>query len=180
MLDVMINGKDSVTGQGLKGSQIIDEIVTMPIGSSTALCPIASALYYLTRNPGRVQKAREEIDVMLGDGELTHEQLERLSYCAGVVTESMRLSAAAPGFNLEPRPDVAKGPVLIGGGKYKVPAKQTMIVVLHGVNRDPEVFDSPEIFRPERRVGESFEKSPKGAKKWFGTGKRVCRGKEWA
>ena len=180
MLDVMINGKDPVTGQGFKESQIIDEIVTMPIGSSTAPCVIASALYYLNKNPQCVKKAREEIDAVLGDGEFTHDHLDKLPYCAGVVRESMRLSAAAPGFNIEPRPDVNKGPVMIGGGKYEVPAKQTMIVVLHGVNRDPDVFDSPEEFRPERMIGESFEKLPEGAKKWFGNGKRVCVGKEWA
>lgn len=132
----MMNDKDPETGQALSEQEIIDEIVTMPIGSSTAPCVISSAIYYLLKNPGCVTKAREEIDSVIGDGEFTHDYLESLPYCAGIVRESLRLSAAAPGFNIEPLPD-AQGPILLGGGKYHVPAKQTLIIVLHGVNRDP-------------------------------------------
>lgn len=179
LLYAMMNGKDPETGKSLNEQQIIDEIVTMPIGSSTAPCVISTAIYYLLKNPECIAKAREEIDAVLGEGEFTHDHLERLSYCAGIVRESLRLSAAAPGFNIEPLPET-KGPVLLAGGKYQVPAKQTMIVVLHGVNRDPAVFDEPEAFKPERMVGEAFEKLPAGAKKWFGNGKRVCYGKDYA
>lgn len=179
MLYTMMHAKDPETGQSLNDQQIIDEIVTMPIGSSTAPCVISSAIYYLLKNPACISKAREEIDSVIGNGEFTHDHLERLPYCAGMVRETLRLSAAAPGFNIEPLPET-KGPVLLGGGKYEVPAKQTMIIVLHGVNRDPTVFEEPEAFRPERMVGEAFEKLPEGSKKWFGNGKRVCFGKNYA
>ena len=179
LLDTMINAKDPETGKSLSEQQIIDEIVTMPIGSSTAPCTISSAIYYLLKNPKCITKAREEIDSIIGDGEFTHDHMERLSYCAGIVRETLRLSAAAPGFNIEPLPDT-QGPVLLGGGKYQVPAKQTLIILLHGVNRDPAVFEEPEAFKPERMVGEAFERLPEGSKKWFGNGKRVCIGKEYA
>ena len=179
MLYTMMHAKDPETGQSLNDQQIIDEIVTMPIGSSTAPCVISSAIYYLLKNPECISKARGEIDSVIGNGEFTHDHLEGLPYCAGIVRETLRLSAAAPGFNIEPLPET-KGPVLLGGGKYEVPAKQTMIIVLHGVNRDPTVFEEPEAFRPERMVGEAFEKLPEGSKKWFGNGKRVCFGKNYA
>ncbi|KAL8701646.1 MAG: hypothetical protein Q9201_004803 [Fulgogasparrea decipioides] len=179
MLYTMLNAKDPDTGKSLDEQQIIDEIVTMPIGSSTAPCVIASALYYLLKTPSCIATAREEVDSVVGDGEFTHAHLEKLPYCAGIVRESLRLSAAAPGFNIEPLPDT-QGPVSLGGGKYQVPAKQTMIIVLHGVNRDPAVFAEPEAFKPERMVGEAFDKLPAGAKKWFGNGKRVCYGRHYA
>jgi len=154
-------------------------MVSMPIGSSTAPCVLSTAIYHLLKNPKCIEKAREEIDGVLGDGEFIHDHLERLYYCAGIVREALRLSAAAPGFNIEPLPET-KGPILLGGGKYQVPATQTMIIVLHGVNRDPAVFEEPEAFTPERMVGEAFERLPAGAKKWFGNGKRVCYGKDYA
>ena len=179
MLYTMMNAKDPETGNSLNEQQIIDEIVTMPIGSSTAPCVISSAIYYLLKNPGCITKAREEIDSVIGDGEFTHDSLEKLSYCAGIVRETLRLSAAAPGFNIEPLPGT-KEPVLLGGGKYQVPAKQTLIIVLHGVNRDPAVFEEPLAFKPERMVGEAFEKLPEGSKKWFGNGKRACYGRNYA
>ena len=179
LLYTMMHAKDPETGQSFNDQQIIDEIVTMPIGSSTAPCVISSAIYYLLKNPDCISKAREEIDSVIGNGEFTHDDLENMPYCAGIVRETLRLSAAAPGFNIEPLPDT-KGPVVLGGGKYEVPAKQAMIIVLHGVNRDPNVFEEPEAFKPERMVGEAFEKLPEGAKKWFGNGKRVCYGKNHA
>lgn len=179
MLYAMMNAKDPETGKSLSEQQILDEIVTMPIGSSTAPCVVSSAIYYLLKNRECITKAREEIDSVIGDGEFIHDHVDKLPYCTGIVRESLRLSAAAPGFNIEPLPDT-EGPVLLGGGKYQVPAKQTMIIVLHGVNRDPAVFEEPEAFRPERMVGEAFEKLPEGSKKWFGNGKRVCIGRYYA
>ncbi|KAL8919740.1 MAG: hypothetical protein Q9208_006606 [Pyrenodesmia sp. 3 TL-2023] len=179
LLYTMMNGKDPETGKSLDEQQIIDEIVTMPIGSSTAPCVIATAIYYLLQNPSSITKAREEIDSVIGEGAFTQEHLDNLPYCAGIVRETLRLSAAAPGFNIEPLPET-KGPVMIGGGKYQIPAKQTVIVVLHGVNRDPAVFADPEAFKPERMMGDAFESLPEGAKKWFGNGKRVCVGRHYA
>ena len=179
MLYAMLNAKDPETGKSLTEQQIIDEIVTMPIGSSTAPCTISTAIYYLLKNPECITKAREEIDSVIGDAEFSHDHLEKLSYCAGIVRETLRLAAPAPGFNIEPVPGT-KGPVLLAGGKYQVPPKQTLIIVLHGVNRDPAVYEEPEAFRPERMVGEAFEKLPAGAKKFFGNGKRVCYGRNYA
>lgn len=180
MLYAMMNAKDPETGKSLTESQIIDEIVTMPIGSSTAPCVISSAIYYLLKNPECLAKAHEEIDLVIGEGvDFQHDHLAQLPYCAGIVHESLRLSAAAPGFNIEPLPGT-KEPVVLGGGKYQVPAKQTLIIVLHGVNRDPAVFPDPDAFKPERMMGEAFENLPRGAKKWFGNGKRVCYGEHYA
>lgn len=51
MLYSMMNDEDPETGQALSEQQIIDEIVTMPIGSSTAPYVISSAIYYLLKNP---------------------------------------------------------------------------------------------------------------------------------
>ena len=182
LLAAMIDGKDPETGKGLDEQRILDEIVTMPIGSSTAPCAVAAALYYLRRNPDCIAKARAEIDAVIGDGEFTHDHLDRLPYCTGVMRETMRLAAPAPGFNIEPRPDVyAKGQTVpLAGGRYEVPAGQTMIIVLHGVNRDPAVFAEPEAFRPERMVGDAFARLPAGAAKWFGNGKRACFGRAYA
>ena len=179
MLHTMLTAKDPETGESLNEQQIIDEMVTMPIGSSTAPCAVSSAIYYLLKNPACIAKARKEIDSVIGDGEFTHDHLEKLPYCTAIVRETMRLSAAAPGFNIEPLPGT-QGPVLLGGGKYQVPPKQTMIILLHGVNRDPDVFADPNAFEPERMVGDAFDKLPEGAKKWFGNGKRVCIGRHYA
>ena len=182
MLYTLINAKDPETGKSLDREQIIDEMISLPIGSSTAPCIVSHVLYHLLKNPDCIRQAREEIDSVLGKSELTYTSLEKLPYCGGVVRESLRLSAAMPGYTREPRPEVSdsKSPIFLGGGKYELPPKQAMIIVFHGVNRDPTVFENPEAFKPERMVGERYESLPEGAKKIFGNGKRICFGRHYA
>ncbi|KAK1777243.1 cytochrome P450 [Copromyces sp. CBS 386.78] len=183
MLWALMNAKDPETDKGLSESQVLDEIVTMPIGSATAPCAITATIYYLLQNPEVVTKARQELDRVIGAGPLLDEHLSQLKYIQGITRETLRLSCAAPGFNLEPvpRPNKAdKSPILLQGGKYQVAHDQKLIIVLAGVNRDPAVFEDPLAFKPERMMGDEFDGLPQGVKKWFGNGKRECIGKEWA
>jgi cytochrome P450 len=181
LLWTLLNAKDPETDKALTESQIIDSIVTMPIGSSTAPCAIAAGILFLLQNPDALVRARDEIDAVVGDGPLKHEHVSQLHYVAGLVRETLRLSCAAPGFNIEPVPKPGdESPVFLGGGKYQIAHNQAMIIVLAGVNRDPAVFDEPLAFRPERMMGEAYEQLPAAVKKWFGNGKRECIGKHWA
>ncbi|KAI1419004.1 cytochrome P450 [Xylaria sp. FL1777] len=180
VLDAILTAKDPETGKALTESEVIDEILSMPIGSSTAPCLLTTSILFLLQNPEVVTKARQELDAVIGDGEFQYEHLSQLQYIEGVMRESLRLSFAAPGFNVEPIPKDNKSPVLLGGGKYQIAYNQAVIIVLAGVNRDPEVFEEPLAFKPERMMGESFDKLPAGVKKWFGNGKRQCIGKHWA
>ncbi|KAH6889642.1 cytochrome P450 [Thelonectria olida] len=179
-LTAMLDAKDPETGIALTESQVIDEIVSMPIGSSTAPCLVSTAIYLMLKNPHVIATARKEIDAVVGAGELTHAHISQLPYIAGLVRESLRLAFPAPGFNIEPIPSESKAPVLLGGGRYQVAHDQAMILVLAGVNRDANVFEDPLAFRPERMVGEAYEKLPAGVKKGFGNGKRECIGKHYA
>ncbi|KAL1863137.1 hypothetical protein Daus18300_008130 [Diaporthe australafricana] len=197
LLWALMEGKDDQTGKGLTESQVVDEIVSMPIGSSTAPGLVASAVYFLVKNKDSLAKARKELDQVVGPwpgqgapgdaAQIQADHLPQLKYIEGIVRESLRLSFAAPGFNIEPLPrpkgpsgDADKSPILLAGGKYQVAHDQAMIIVLAGVNRDPAVFEDPLSFKPERMMGEAFEDLPSGVKKWYGNGKRECIGKHWA
>lgn len=179
MLHALLHAKDSETAEKLNEERIVDEIITLCIGTATAPNLVAFALYYLLKKPEELAKARAEIDAVVGlGGQLTLASLSKLQYCEAALRESIRLSAVAPGFNIEPIPSQdMTGFVSLANGKYQIPKNQTMIAVLAAVNRDPEVFDEPEAFRPARMLGEAFEKLPIGVKKWFGNGKRECIGK---
>jgi cytochrome P450 len=182
MLNAMINDKDPQTGKSLSDEQIIDEIINIFIGSATSPCFVSFALYYLLKNPEYITKARAEIDSILGaDGELTFDNLQNFKLNNAILRESMRLSAVAPGFNIEPRPDVNPGPhVSLAGGTYQIPSNQAIIAILGAVNRDPAVFDEPDVFRPERMLDEAYENLPSGVKKGFGNGQRQCFGTKFA
>ncbi|KAF4122179.1 Cytochrome P450 [Geosmithia morbida] len=181
VLTALMGHKDPETGVGLTDSQVIDEMVSMPIGSSTAPCLLATAVYYLIRNPDVVAKAREEMDRVIGTADFSSEHLPQLAYLEGIVRESLRLGHPAPGFNLEPVPDEGDtSPIQLAGGKYEIAHDQKVILVLAGVNRDPTYFEDPLAFKPERMMGARFDKLPKGASRWYGNGKRECIGKHFA
>lgn len=182
LLAHLLNAKDPETGKTLTESQVIDEIVSMPIGSSTAPCLLASTIYHLLKNPHVIAKAREELDSVIGpEGEFKKEHLDQLKYIQAIIHEGLRLTHPAPGFNIEPIPSDSKQPILLGNGKYEVAHNQPLILVLAGVNRDPSVFESPLEFRPERMLGDDvWEKLPRGVTRGFGNGKRECVGRHYA
>ncbi|CAG8946192.1 unnamed protein product [Penicillium salamii] len=179
LLHALLHGKDPETSESLPDSRVIDEIINIFIGSATTPNLVTFALYYLAKNPSEITRAREEIDSIVSpSGELQQSDIAQLSYCEAILRESFRLCATAPGFNIEPLP--TDGPVLIGGGEYGIPKTQTMIVILSAVNRDPAIFENPDAFKPERMLGESYDRLPAGVKKGFGNGKRECYGKNYA
>ena len=180
LLDALLNSKDPETGRSMSEQQIIDEIVTPLIGSTTSPCLMSFTLYYLVKSPQEITKAREEINAVIGSkNPFTLSHLSRLPYCEAILHESLRLSAAAPGFNIEPLPST-KSIVTLADGEYEIPKNQVMIAVLSAVNRDPAVFSDPLSFQPKRMLGEAYDKLPSSVKKGFGNGKRECIGKNYA
>lgn len=181
LLDALLHGTDPDSGEKLSDTKVVDEVVTIFIGAATSSNLVSYALYYLMKNPEKRTKAYAEIDSVIGsDQKIQLEKLRELKYCEAIIRETLRLSATAPGFNIEPIPTQDKSPIFLAGGKYEIPHDQTMIVILHSVNRDPEVFEDPETFSPERMLGEKWDNLPSAAKKGFGNGKRECYGKMWA
>ncbi|KAJ5644434.1 hypothetical protein N7507_010445 [Penicillium longicatenatum] len=183
MLDALLNGVDPESGLKLKDSQVLDEIVTIFIGAATAANLLTYAVYYLSNNPEALKKGQDEIDAVVGDGPIDLSHLKQLNYVEAILRETIRLSATAPGFNIEPIPpkdSKDKTPVLLAGGEYQIPNNQPMIAILNAVNRDPAVFEDPLAFKPEQVLGDKWDKLPAAAKKGFGNGKRECIGKLWA
>ncbi|KAJ5972126.1 uncharacterized protein N7479_002044 [Penicillium vulpinum] len=179
LLHALIHGKNPKTGEYITDKLVIDEIINIYIGSATAGYLVAFALYYLAKDQDALARARQEIDALIGPSDqVEHHHISQLPYCEAVLRESFRLSAPAPAYNMEPLP--TNGPALLGGGKYEIPESQPMIPIIAAVNRDPAVYDDPEAFKPERMLGEAFDRLPAGAKKGFGNGKRQCYGKVFA
>lgn len=182
MLNALLHAIDPQTKQALTTEQVIDEIVSLLIGTVSAPNLLSFVFYHLAKSPEEVIKARYEIEGLLGrEGQITYEHLSRLPYCEAILRESMRLSTPAPGFMVEPIPEQLKGGCLfLAEGKYEISRDQPLMAILSAANRDPAVFDDPDVFRPDRMLSENFDNLPTGVKKGFGNGKRQCIGKEYA
>ncbi|KAF7818981.1 cytochrome P450 93A3-like [Senna tora] len=150
-------------------------------GTDTTAMTIEWALKELTNNPRVMEKARKEIDSVIGKGRVVNESdITILPYLQAVVKETLRLHPAGPLMVRE-----SSGNCSIGG--YYIPAKTRMFINVWALGRDPKYWDNPLEFQPERFVMSDEGKSGKNDKKReidvrgqdyhllpFGSGRRGC------
>lgn len=187
ILNVMINGRDPKTGEGLSDDSILDNMMTFLVAGESSL-PNASRMqplifdvtkghettsgalsflmYYLLKTPRVYKKLQEEIDTVVGrNGRLHIEHLAKLPYLNACIRESLRLHPTAPGFTLGVHPEKPhEGDITLGYGKYKIEKTDSIAVLLNKAMQDPAVYgpDSEE-FKPERMLDENFEKLPRNS-----------------
>ncbi|KAJ0025007.1 hypothetical protein Pint_09105 [Pistacia integerrima] len=141
-------------------------------GTDTSAATVVWAMTYLMKNPRIMKKVQEEIRSVVGNkGFVDEDDVQDLPYLKAVVKETMRLQPTVP--FLVPRETIEK--CIIEG--YEIPAKTLVLVNTWAIGRDPEAWENPEEFYPERFIGSSidfkgqhFELIP------FGAGRRVCPG----
>ncbi|WP_101295625.1 cytochrome P450 [Halegenticoccus soli] len=183
--DVVSLLRDADAGVESSREQIRDEVVTLLLaGHETTALTLTYALHLLSRNPEAAAALRAELDDVLGGGGAgsasgpggrppTADDLSALPYVEKTVKETMR--AHPPVYELlrEAAEDDE-----IGG--YRIPAGSTVAFQQWVVHRDPDTYDDPETFRPERWTDE-FERSlPRFAYFPFGGGPRRCIGDRFA
>ncbi|KAL5102303.1 hypothetical protein RYX36_006630 [Vicia faba] len=124
----------------------------------------------LMKNPRVMKKVQEEIrKTYEGKGFLEEEDVQKLPYLKAVIKETMRLYPILS--ILFPRETMKE--IKIEG--YTNPDKTLVYVSAWAIHRDPETWENPEEFYPERFLGsdidfkgQDFELIP------FGSGRRIC------
>ncbi|KAL2622759.1 hypothetical protein R1flu_002964 [Riccia fluitans] len=141
-------------------------------GTDTNSATAEWALSELLRNPRILQKAQAEMDSVVGRERFVEEaDLPHLPELNAICKETFRLHPAAPLISR-----VSAEYCEVHG--YRIPAKTRLFVNIYAIQRDPEVYDRPTEFYPERFVGSGkdvhgvdFDLLP------FGSGARKCPGK---
>lgn len=176
LLSLMLNGVDPVTGEKLDDDNIAHQMITFLIaGHETTSGLLSFATYLLLKNPDALQKARDIVDRVLGEGLPRIEHLAELRYIEQILMESLRIWPTAAAFAVYPME-----PTVLGG-KYPLTPDDTVLILEPMLHRDPEVWgEDAEIFRPERFAPENAEKLPPNAWKPFGNGARACIGRPFA
>ena len=126
----------------------------------------------LVRNPRVMKKAQEEVRKIVGNKpKINMNDIIKMEYLNFVIKENLRLHPSAP--LLLPRETSAS--VEVGG--YHVPAKTRVFINAWAIQRDPNIWEKPEEFIPERFennpfdfIGQDFELVV------FGGGRRGCPG----
>ncbi|GAB4830274.1 hypothetical protein Ancab_040680 [Ancistrocladus abbreviatus] len=141
-------------------------------GTDTTTSTIEWAMAELLHKPDKLRKARVELEQVIGRGNpLEEEDIARLPYLQSVVKETLRLHPAIP--LLMPR-KVDTDFQLCG---FMVPKNAQVIVNAWAIGRDPNFWENPNSFEPERFLGSAID--PKGQHFElipFGAGRRICAG----
>jgi cytochrome P450 len=148
-------------GSPMSPAELRDELVTALVaGHETTASQLAWAFALLCRAPEVQRRLAAELDA--GEDE---------AYLTATINEVMRRRPVLP--NAEPR--LVKQRVEIGGFSY--PPGVVLVINAHLVHHDPEIYDDPYAFRPERFLG----RAP-GTYTWlpFGGGRRRCIGASFA
>ncbi|CAI9099143.1 OLC1v1035920C1 [Oldenlandia corymbosa var. corymbosa] len=141
-------------------------------GTDTSAITVTWAMTALMKNPKVMKKLQAEIRELKGKREiLDEEDVENLPYLNATVKETMRLFPAVP--LLVPRETLET--CKIDG--YEIQPKTLVYVNAWGIGRDPEVWENPDEFLPDRFLnsdidvkGQDFQLIP------FGSGRRGCPG----
>lgn len=176
LLYTMLNGKDPLSGESLSKENIRHQLITFLVaGHETTSGLLSFALYHLMKNPKVLARAYKHVDEILGDdNDPGLDQIQQLSYIEQILQETLRLAPTAPAYAVQSRKDT------LIGGKYPVKKGQAVYILLPYLHRDPDVWERPGEFIPERFGSDSIRKASRHGWKPFGNGIRACIGRAFA
>lgn len=154
--------------------QLRDEAITLFLaGHETTAIALSWTWWLLAQHPGVEATLHAELDKALAGRVPCVDDLPRLRYLDGVLTESMRLYPPAWGMAR-----MAIEEAEIGG--YRIPKRSGVSFAQWIVHRDPRWYENPEEFRPERWKNDLMKRLPRFAYFPFGGGARMCIGNTFA
>ncbi|ESQ38234.1 hypothetical protein EUTSA_v10029398mg [Eutrema salsugineum] len=142
-------------------------------GTDTSTNTIEFAMAELISKPELVKRAQQELDEVVGEDNIVEEShITRLPYILAIMKETLRLHPTLP-LLVPHRPAET---AVVGG--YTIPKDTKIFVNVWSIQRDPNVWDNPFEFCPERFLvnkscdftGTDYSYFP------FGSGRRMCAG----
>lgn len=173
LVRALLAATDPETGKALTDEEIRDElIVFIAAGHDTTATTLTYALWQLGRNPQIQETVRAEV-AELEDRELTPDDVADLGYTVQVLKEALRLCPPAPGSAR-----VAMRDMVVDG--HQVKAGTLLLFGIYAVHRDPQLWDRPLEFDPDRFRPEAARRLNRWQYLPFGAGPRSCIGDHFA
>ena len=173
LLSTLLDARDE-SGAPMPDKQVRDEVMTILLaGHETAAVSLSWTWYLLAQNPEVEQKLCSELRDVLNGRSPQVRDLPELRYTERVVKEAMRLYPPVWALVRNPINDCE-----IGG--YRVPAGSSVIMSPWVMHRDPQHYDEPERFNPDRWLDERTTAASKFSYFPFGGGPRSCIGASFA
>jgi cytochrome P450 len=172
VLSILLQASED--GDWLTDKQVRDEVMTLLLaGHETTANALTWTWYELSRNPAVLARLADELARVLGDRDVTVDDLPALPFNLAVIEEAMRLHPPAYMTGREALRDFE-----LGG--YQLPAGAFVAVNIRGIHRRNDYYPDALAFRPERMLPEAKKLRPRHHYLPFGAGPRVCIGSHFA
>ena len=169
LLSILINLKDTDTGEPWSDDEIVDEIFSIHLGLWVVSTHLTWCAYQVAIHPIVQKKLIDETKNILGIREPYAEDLSVLPYSQMVLEESLRFYPASWGY-----PHYTEDAMKIDD--YFIPAKSFVIPMVYHTHRHPQWWPNPEMFDPERFHPDNKAKMHPFMHYPLGGGPRVCLG----
>lgn len=174
LLQMLLDARYEDTGEPMSERQLLDESkIIFVAGHETSANALAWTWYLLAQHPAVTDKLRSEIQTVLGERKPTFGDLSKMTYTLQVIEESMRLYPPAwITDRLAIDDDEVKG--------VRIPANTMAIPYIYGAHHNPDIWQAPYTFNPDRFAPENRKEIPAYAYLPFGGGPRLCIGNNFA
>lgn len=153
---------DNQTTLGMSYDEIVFlGAVLMDAGAETASSYLQSFVLALLNFPDAQKKAQDEIDKVIGDRLPTLQDYNDLAYLRALVDEVHRFRPILP-IGL---PRIATENLAYK--EYVLPKGSMLVMNTWGIFHNPELYDDPELFRPERYLESKHGTKPGADTKFF-------------
>ncbi|KAK5848067.1 hypothetical protein PBY51_005719 [Eleginops maclovinus] len=178
LLDALLQGQ----GEGVQqeGGGITDDHVLMTAaeafgaGVETTSTTLLWILAYLVHHPPVQRRVQAELDKQVGERPVCVSDRSRLPYLECVINEGMRIRPVSPVLI----PHTAMTDSSIGG--HPVGRGTRVLVNMWAIHHDPEHWDKPDLFNPDRFLDDRGQRVTPPCFMPFGAGPRVCVGESLA
>ncbi len=167
-LGMLMETRNKDTAEPLSDKAIVDEVMTIIVaGHETTAGTPNWAWYLLSQDPAVAQTLRAEADALGHAPDFA--DLQNLVYTKQVVEEALRLY---PPVWLFSRKAIAADRL----GDYYLPPEADVFICPYLLHRDPDIWQEPDIFRPQRFAKNAEPPANRHAFIPFSLGSRRCVG----
>ena len=180
LLHLMMTANEETTVEGvskLSDEEIVAQSITFLLaGYETSSNTLSFLLYHLALNPDVQDKLRTEIKEAVESNakrKSLYELAQNMEYLDCVIKESQRLCPAVPQVNRECCEDYDLNGI-------HIPAGTEILIPIYVLHHDPDAWQDPEKFDPERFRGPAKDARHAFQFLPFGAGPRNCIGMRFA
>ena len=179
LLHLMMVANEETTVEGiskLSDEEIVSQSVLFLLaGYETSSNTLSFTLYHLALNPDVQDKLRKEIIQAMESNakKPLYEVVQSIEYLDCVIMEAQRLYPATVQVNRECREDYDLNGI-------HIPAGTEIVIPLYALHHDPDAWQDPEKFDPERFRGPAKDARHAFQFLPFGAGPRNCIGMRFA